>query len=152
MTFYFIRLIYIFPLGKFWVFVSVLSGCMYSIFMEAVQWWFWWTQLFLLKLTFLVGLLIYPFYVNAAIYLVADIYVQAPKKFRVNRRSRSASRAMVLPIHRRACVFTHVFNIQEGHIAFLRRPLLRCGNTIGHHCVRIWNTVRQNLPSFPPPS
>ena len=90
-AFYFLRLIYIFPPGKYWILGSVLSGCMYSILIEAVQWWFWWTRLFLLKLTFVVGRIIYPFYINAVIFIDADINVQAPRIFRATRRCRSDS-------------------------------------------------------------
>ena len=149
MASYFIRLMYIFP-GRFQVVRSILAGCMYSIIIEAVRWWSWWTQLFLLKLTFVVGILILPLYINFVVYIDADINVQAPRTFRLHKRSRSVAWATILPLHRKACVFTHVINIHAEHIAFLRRPILRCDNTIAHHCVRIWNVFRQNLSSFPP--
>ena len=68
MASYFLCLMYIFPPNGFQAFGSILVGWMYSIILEAVQWWFWWTQLFLLKLTFVVGLLIYPLHINAVIF------------------------------------------------------------------------------------
>ena len=147
MASYFIRLIYSFP-DSFPVVGSILVGCIYSIIIEAIQ--FWWTKIFLLKLTFVVGLLLFPLYVNVVVFVDADINVQAPRTFKVHRRSRSVAWATVLPIHRKACVFTHVISILAEHVAFLRRPLVRCDNTIGHHCVRIWKICRQNLASFPP--
>ena len=83
------------------------------------------------------------------LYFDADVNVQAPQTFRESRRSRSVLWATARPIYRKACVFMHVINIHAEHIAFLWRPLLQCDDTIGYHCVIIWNLVRQNLPSFP---
>ena len=85
------------------------------------------------------------------LYFDADVNVQAPQTFRESRRSRSVLWATARPIYRKACVFMHVINIHAEHIAFLWRPLLQCDDTIGYHCVRIWNLIWQNLPSFPPP-
>ena len=145
MAFYIIRLTYLFNPGRSMMVMSVLVDCMYRLLTEAVQWWLWWTQLFLLKLTFVVGILIYPIYIysNVVIYVNADTNVQHPSSFRSFRRSRSVCWASVLPLHRNACVLTHVFNIQAEHNAFLRRPMLRYEDTLGCQCIQIWNHIRK---------